>query len=213
MLFLAFALNSLGDANLNLLLITIVVVAVICLELALCGMYKAWSLNILDALILMNLVALSSLTWYVQTDGQFDVTVPLLSVMKHYNYVYVVPLSEHRYAGEGLLQRLQIRVAELLPMPGCQEILIQNFRIWKLRQQCRNSKSTTCNHMRINSNKCSTVSTPGPESICAMSTVQVARLFSLISHAPSKSSKYSEVGRWGYNVPSFSVHALLLLLC
>ena len=83
-------------------------------------MYKAWSLNILNALILMNLVALSSLTWYVQTDGQFDVTVPLLSVMKRYNYVYVAPLSEHRYAGEGLLQRLQIRVAELLPMPGCQ---------------------------------------------------------------------------------------------
>ena len=80
-LFLAFALNSLGDVNLNLLLITIVVVAVICLELALRGVYKAWSLDILDAVVLLNLVVLSSLTWYVQTDWQSAVTVPLLSVM------------------------------------------------------------------------------------------------------------------------------------
>ena len=80
-LFLAFALNSLGDANLNLLLITVVVVAVICLELALRGVYKAWSLDILDAVVLLNLVVLSSLTWYVQTDWQSAVTVPLLSVI------------------------------------------------------------------------------------------------------------------------------------
>ena len=80
-LFLAFAFNSLGDANLNLLLITIVVVAVICLQLALRGVYKTWSLDVLDAVVLMNLVTLSSLSWYVQTDWQSAVTVPLLSVL------------------------------------------------------------------------------------------------------------------------------------
>ena len=80
-LFLAFALNSLGDANLNLLLINVVVQAVICLELALHGVYKTWSLDILDAVVLLNLGTLSSLTWYVQTDWQSAVTVPLLSVI------------------------------------------------------------------------------------------------------------------------------------
>ena len=80
-LFLSFALNSLGDANLNLLLISIVVQAVICLELALHGVYKTWSLDILDAVVLLNLGSLSSLTWYAQTDWQSAVTVPLLSVM------------------------------------------------------------------------------------------------------------------------------------
>ena len=80
-LFLAFALNSLGDANLNLLLITVVVLVIFCLELALRGVYKTCSLDVLDAGILLNLGTLSSLTSYVQTDWQSAVTVPLLSVI------------------------------------------------------------------------------------------------------------------------------------
>ena len=80
-LFFAFAVNSLGDANLNLLLITIVAVAVICLELVLHGVYKTQSLDVLDAVIVLNLVTLSSFTSYVQTDWQSAVTIPHLSVI------------------------------------------------------------------------------------------------------------------------------------
>ena len=78
-LLLAYAVNSLGDAYLNVFLTGIVVIVLIALECIFMGIYKRWFLNILETTFLLNLAVLCIATLYVYGNDGDQTLVALIS--------------------------------------------------------------------------------------------------------------------------------------
>ena len=74
-LFLAFAVNALGDPSLNMLFINITANCLLALKWMLRGIYKKWLLDILEASSFLNLSILSAATLYVQLAGGNQVAI------------------------------------------------------------------------------------------------------------------------------------------
>ena len=74
-LFLATAVNTLGDPSLNLLLIIVTANCLLALEWIFRGIYKKWPLDILEASSLLNLTILSAATLYVRSAGGNQVAI------------------------------------------------------------------------------------------------------------------------------------------
>ena len=74
-LFLATAVNTLGDPSLNLLLIIVTANCLLALEWILRGIYKEWPLDILEASSLLNLSILSAATLYIRSAGGNQVAI------------------------------------------------------------------------------------------------------------------------------------------
>ena len=74
-LFLATAVNTLGDPSLNLLLIIVTANCLLALELIFQGIHKEWPLDILEASSLLNLSILSAATLYIRSAGGNQVAI------------------------------------------------------------------------------------------------------------------------------------------
>lgn len=68
-LFLGYAVNTLGDKNLNLLLTTVVIACILCLKCTFEGIYRNWILDILENIFLVNLITFSAVASYIR-DGE-----------------------------------------------------------------------------------------------------------------------------------------------
>ena len=79
-LFLVFAFNVLGDASLNLLVITSSVLGVISLTRLTKGIYKTWILELLEVSYFLNLGVLAAGTYYVLQAGGNQAALAYVSV-------------------------------------------------------------------------------------------------------------------------------------
>ena len=74
-LFLATAVNTLGDPSPNLLLVNVTANSLLALELIFRGIHKKWPLDILEASYLLNLSILSAATLYIRSAGGNQVAI------------------------------------------------------------------------------------------------------------------------------------------
>ncbi len=78
-LFITFAVNSLGDTSLNLLFVSIVVMLLLGFKLIASGIYKNWLLDTLEASFFLNLGMLSVSSLYIQTVSSEGVSRDVVS--------------------------------------------------------------------------------------------------------------------------------------
>ena len=95
-LLLAYAVNSLGDAYLNVFLTGIVVIILIAFECMFMGIYKRWFLNILETTFLLNLALLCIATLYVYRNDGDQTLVALISTAVA-SFTYSGILIGHAY--------------------------------------------------------------------------------------------------------------------
>ena len=79
-LFLATAVNTLGDPSLNLLLIIVTANCLLALEWIFRGIYKEWPLDVVEASCLLNLSILSAVTFYIRYAGGNQVATTSTSI-------------------------------------------------------------------------------------------------------------------------------------
>ena len=95
-LLLAYSVNSLGDAYLNVFLTGIVVIILIAFECIFLGIYKCWFLNILETTFQLNLALLCIATLYVYGNDGDQTLVALISTAVA-SFTYTGILICHAY--------------------------------------------------------------------------------------------------------------------
>ena len=79
-LFLIFSLNTHGNADINILTISLTVLSLLVYLAATGGVYKTWALNIIEYSFFLNLGVLASATLYTIINGQGQIVVAYTSV-------------------------------------------------------------------------------------------------------------------------------------
>ena len=79
-LFLIFSTNTQGSADINVLTISLTVLSLLVYLAAAGGVYKTWSLNIIEYSFFLNLGVLASATFYTTVTMRSQIAVPYTSV-------------------------------------------------------------------------------------------------------------------------------------